>query len=133
MHSTKPERVYNRRAGLKASIDPVSRLTRSYLRCLASASMWSSRPAATPLRKCLVAVRMDFISPCFAFSSLRAPQPIREALCQTVQKVISGRRKAARSSAWILSGGECNAMSSRCCCSNARISSPLRSSFLISI
>lgn len=44
--------------------------------------------AATPLRKCGDAVRIDLISPWWASNSLRAPHPSSSASCHTLQNVI---------------------------------------------
>src|SRR5688572_12899928 len=95
--------------------------------------MWRIKAAATPLRRCAAAVRIDLISPWLGSSSLSAPQPISSDPFQTLQKVMSGLRSLSRSSACMLSGGESSASERRCSRRSAAISGPRRSSRRISI
>src|SRR5688500_10264693 len=81
--------------------------------------MCASIAAATPLRRCLDAVRIDLISPCAASSCFSAPQPTSSSSCHADQKVMSVPFRPSRSSAWMLSGGDSCAMPCRCSCSSA--------------
>lgn len=74
---------------------------------------------------------MDLISACRESSSLSAPQPRSRPSSHTVQNVMSGFRKASRSRACTLSGGECSAMFRRCSRNSSWISGPDRSSTLM--
>src|SRR5215207_6407880 len=94
--------------------------------------MWRRRYDATPFLRWAEDVRMDLISAWPGSSSLSAPLPNSSPPSQTVQKVISGRRRLSRSRACTLSGGECRNMSWRCSRRSSCTSGPLRSSIFIS-
>lgn len=94
---------YSLRAGSKASIEPVSRISCRSPRERAYATMCSSSVRAMRRRRCAVAVRVDLTSLCVASSVFSAPQPIKSpAPDQQDQKLISGRPSASRSSACML-------------------------------
>ena len=95
--------------------------------------MCSSSLAATPLRRCGAAVRMDLISPCCASNSFRAPQPSNSPSLHALQKVMSGWRNCSRFNACLLSGGEFSAMFSKCSRKSSAISGPDKSSIFMSM
>src|SRR6266446_4526041 len=95
--------------------------------------MCSRSLAATPLRRCGAAVRMNLMSPCCAANSFRAPQPSNSPSHHALQKVIPGWRNCSRFNACLLSGGEFSAMFSKCSRKSSAISGPDKSSIFMSM